>query len=63
MRVGGGYMLIHDFIEQYTNQEIDRIQRKDVISRFQNKLSLQNITTKADFSYERSPVRSTKRKD
>jgi hypothetical protein len=34
VRVGGGYMLIQDFIDQYTNQEIDRIQRKDVISRF-----------------------------
>ena len=34
VRVGGGYMLIQDFIEQYTVQEIERIQRKDVISRF-----------------------------
>ena len=63
VRVGGGYMLIQDFIEQYTSQEVDRIQRKDVISRFQNKLSLQNITTKADYSYEVSPVRSPLKKD
>ena len=34
VRVGGGYMLIQDFIEQYTVQEVERIQRKDVISRF-----------------------------
>jgi hypothetical protein len=34
VRVGGGYMLIQDFIEQYTAQEVERIQRKDVISRF-----------------------------
>ena len=28
MRVGEGYMLIHDFIDQYTKREFDRIQNE-----------------------------------
>ena len=45
VRVGGGFMHIDDFIEQYTPQEVDRIERKnDVITRFDQKLSMQRIT-------------------
>lgn len=40
VRVGGGYMHIDDFIEQYSPQEADKIERRDVVSRFQNKLSI-----------------------
>lgn len=27
IRVGGGYVMINDFIEQYTKPEVDKIQR------------------------------------
>ena len=40
VRVGGGFMHIDDFIKQYTNFETDKIDRKDVLQRFKNKVSI-----------------------
>ena len=34
VRVGGGFMGIEEFIKQYTPEEVDKIQRKDVFSNF-----------------------------
>lgn len=62
VRVGGGFMHINDFIEQYSMTEADKIERRDVISRFQNKLSIQKITSEqAIETFETSPVRSPQR--
>lgn len=38
VRVGGGFMGIEEFIKQYTPEEVEKIQRKDVFTNFQNKL-------------------------
>ena len=38
VRVGGGFLHIDDFLEQYTQLEVDKIQRKDVLARFENKI-------------------------
>ena len=40
VRVGGGYIAIDDFIEQYTQQEVEKIQRANVIDRFASKTAL-----------------------
>jgi len=41
----------------YTNQEVDKVERKDVIQRFQNKLALQNISSHlASNARESSPI-------
>ena len=40
VRVGGGYMKIDDFIEQYTMSEVEKIDRRDVAVRISNKLSV-----------------------
>jgi hypothetical protein len=37
VRVGGGYMHIKEFIEKYTQGEVDKIERKDVFQKFANK--------------------------
>jgi hypothetical protein len=34
VRVGGGFMHIHEFITQYTPQEVDKVERHDVLSKF-----------------------------
>jgi hypothetical protein len=34
VRVGGGYMGIEEFIQQYTPEEVDKVTRKDVFSKF-----------------------------
>ena len=37
VRVGGGYMGIEQFITQYTGEEVDKINRKDVVGKFFSK--------------------------
>lgn len=34
VRVGGGFMHIDDFINQYTPLEVEKIERKDVLSKW-----------------------------
>jgi len=40
VRVGGGYMAIHDFINQYTPVEIEKKHKKDPLNRFLKKLTV-----------------------
>lgn len=52
-------MHIDEFIQMYTNTEQEKVERRDVMARFQNKSAVQNISAKqADFSREMSPIRS-----
>lgn len=34
VRVGGGFMHIDEFIEQYRDQEMNRIEKRNALSRF-----------------------------
>ena len=34
VRVGGGFMHIEEFINQYTQQEVEKIERKDALQCF-----------------------------
>ena len=43
-RVGGGYISINQFIEQFMPEEVEKITRKDVVQKFANKISIQNIS-------------------
>ena len=38
VRVGGGYIAIDEFIQQYTEQEVEKISRKNPLERFENKI-------------------------
>ena len=58
IRVGGGYMGIDQFIQKYTQSEVDKIERRDAISRFQQKSAIQKIAVNAISSRESSPIRS-----
>ena len=60
VRVGGGYMHIDDFIEQYTQQEVEKIERRsDVITRFDQKLTMQKIAQdQSVYAIEEVPVGS-----
>ena len=58
-RVGGGYMHIDNFIDQYTQGEVDKIERKDVMSKFKRKLAVQSISANvAQGAREISPIKS-----
>ena len=41
VRVGGGFMHIDEFVKQYTDSELERVERKDVVGRFMNKVAVQ----------------------
>lgn len=40
IRVGGGYLSIDEFIEQYTPSELEKMDRKDPIKRFSEKAAV-----------------------
>lgn len=57
VRVGGGYMFIKEFIEQYTPGEIEKINRKDVVGKFQNKTLIQKVAHDQSIrSLETTPI-------
>lgn len=62
VRVGGGFMAIDEFIYQFTQLEVDKIERKDVSYKFKSKIMAQRIAANADGGgRETSPVRSPER--
>ena len=42
LRVGGGYMKISKFIETYTLQELDKLERSNALVKFQRKVQYDN---------------------
>lgn len=46
VKVGGGFIDVKDFIDQFTPSEVEKIERKDVRDRFESKLLLQKISTR-----------------
>ena len=57
VRVGGGYLHAREFIEYYTDQELEKLEGKNFISRFENKVNLQRIAQKMSTnSVERRPI-------
>lgn len=61
-RVGGGFMHIEEFIEQYTPGEVAKVAQRDVMQNFQNKMAVQQIAIKeSDERREVSPIRKKQR--
>ena len=42
IRVGGGYLSIDEFLDQYTPQELQKLERKDPMHRFNQKVAVQS---------------------
>ena len=40
IRVGGGYLSIDEFLDQYTPVELERLERKDPLKRFNDKIAV-----------------------
>ena len=57
IRVGGGYLSIDEFLDIYTPQELDRIERKDPLKKFSEKVAVQKTLVGNDVR-ETSPIRS-----
>ena len=45
VRVGGGFMHVKEFIEKFTEYEVDKISRKSVITGFGKQLKTQRLAT------------------
>ena len=64
IKVGGGYLSIDEFLDQYTPAELAAFERQDPLMRFSSKVAIQKTITDKE-GYEKSPVRrspSPKRK-
>ena len=60
IRVGGGYLSIDEFLDQYTPVELEKLERKDPLKRFSEKVAIQKTIVNA-VARESSPIRSPQR--
>ena len=58
IRVGGGYLSIDEFLDQYTPIELEKLERKDPLKRFSEKVAVQKTIVNT-IGRETSPVRGT----
>uniref|UniRef100_A0A7S3WZM1 GAR domain-containing protein n=1 Tax=Strombidinopsis acuminata TaxID=141414 RepID=A0A7S3WZM1_9SPIT len=56
IRVGGGYLSLDEFLDQYTPVELEKLERKDPLKRFSEKVAVQK-TIAGKERMESSPVR------
>lgn len=60
VRVGGGYMDVQEFINNFTESEVEKIERNNVISRFEHKIAAQKIAHQRSVSHnEIKPINMT----
>jgi len=58
IRVGGGYLSIDEFLDQYTPVELEKLERKDPLKRFSEKVAIQKTIVNAAVK-ETSPLRDS----
>ena len=56
VRVGGGYLSIDEFIDQYTPVELEKLERNNPLKRFSEKVAVQKLLVGRERN-EASPVR------
>lgn len=55
IRVGGGFLSIDEFLDQYTPAELEKIERKDPLKRFSEKVAVQKTIVGKEVR-ESSPI-------
>lgn len=50
IRVGGGYLTIDEFLDQYTPGELEKLERKDPMRRFSQKVAVSKAINQRDMS-------------
>ena len=58
VRVGGGYLSIDEFLDQYTPTELEKLERKDPLKRFSEKVAVQKSLVGHE-KRENSPIRGS----
>lgn len=56
IRVGGGYLSLDEFLDQYTPAELEKLERKDPLKRFSEKVAVQKTIAGHELR-ESSPIR------
>ena len=56
VRVGGGYLSIDEFLDQYTPAELEKLKRNDPLKKFGDKIAVQSALVGRE-RQESSPVR------
>jgi hypothetical protein len=56
IRVGGGYLSIDEFLDQYTPAELEKLERKDPLKKFSEKIAAQKSLVGKELR-ESSPIR------
>lgn len=59
IRVGGGFLSIDEFLDQYTPAELEKLERKDPMKRFAEKVAVSK-TIQGHIVRDSSPVSPTK---
>lgn len=57
IRVGGGYLSLDEFLDQYTPAELEKLERKDPLRRFNEKVAVQKTIVGKE-RVETSPIRN-----
>ena len=57
IRVGGGYLAIDEFLDQYTPVELEKLERKDPLTKLSSRIAVQATSLGRDAGSS-SPVRS-----
>jgi hypothetical protein len=60
IRVGGGYLSIDEFLDLYTPSELEKLERKDPLKKFSEKIAVQKTIIGKEVR-ETSPLRSPSR--
>lgn len=60
VRVGGGYLSIDEFLDQYTPIELEKMERKDPLKKFSERVAVQKTLVGKEMR-ESSPIRSPER--
>ena len=55
IRVGGGYLSIDEFLDQYTPAELEKLERRDPMKRFSEKVAVSK-TVQGHMVRDNSPV-------
>jgi len=58
IKVGGGYLSIDEFLDQYTPAELEKLERRDPLKRFTERVAVQKVISSHE-GKESSPVRQS----
>ena len=57
IRVGGGYLSIDEFLDQFTPVELEKLERRDPLKRFSHKVALQKTLVGKEIDGSKSPAK------